>query len=396
VPTSEEPRPAAGAAEPLAAAEVMDQIVILLRNALPELTAEVVARIRQEQESYEDIARDQLEISVRRNLDIAVRALQRGAPPSGDDLREAEATTRERFAARIPVEEIIRAFRICIGAIHDRFVRVCVAEGLPTAVSLSGSNVLWAVGDVFTTKVITEYRSLDLEQALQDAQRRTSHVRRLLRGESGAEEMARLRLDPGSEYAAIWCAADPGKAERTRRVLEASGSLPGRPAVLALDDEHCIGVVARRPQAGPGQVVGLGPFVPLARIARSYEVAGRAATIATGLHRTGVQGVEELTWRLAAAEHGEVGRLLWHRCLEPLRREGRFGTEIEESVRTYLAAGRSIPRAAHELVLHVNTLRYRLRRFTELTGLHLDDPDDLVQVVWALEFSGFADPGDKL
>lgn len=394
--TDEELGPFAKDAERLITTDTMDQIVGLLRDALPELTAEVVARIREEQESYEGIARDQLEISVRRNLDIAVRALQRGNPPSSDDLREAEATTRERFAARVPVEEIIRAFRTCIGAIHDRFVRVCLTEGLPTALSLSGSNVLWAVGDAFTTKVITEYRSLDLEQSLQDAQRHTAHVRRLLRGESGAENMVRLRLDPESEYAAIWCAVDAGEAERTRRVLGDSGSLPGRPAVLALDDEHCIGVVARRPQAGPGQVVGLGPFVPLSKIARSYEVAERAASIATGLRRTGIQGVEELTWRLAAAEHGEVGRLLRRRCIDPLRREGRFGTEIEESVRTYLAVGRSIPRAAQELVLHVNTLRYRLRRFSELTGLSLDDPDDLVQIVWALEFSDVPDLPDKL
>jgi putative transposase len=203
--------------------------------------------------------------------------------------------------------------------------------------------------------------------------------------------MSRLRLDPEGEYAAVRCAVEPGESERTRKLLESSGSLSGRPAVLALDEEHCVGVVARRPQAGPDQLVGLGPFVPLARIARSYEVAQRAVTVASALHRTGVQGVEELTWRLAAAEHSEVGRVLWRRCLEPLRREGRFGTEIEESVRTYLRRGRNIPRAAQDLVLHVNTLRYRLRRFTELTGLRLDDPDDLVQVVWALEFSEFAD-----
>ena len=34
--------------------------------------------------------------------------------------------------------------------------------------------------------------------------------------------------------------------------------------------------------------------------------------------------------------------------------------------------------------MHVNTLRYRLRRFSQLTGADLGDLDTLVEVSWAL------------
>jgi DNA-binding PucR family transcriptional regulator len=36
------------------------------------------------------------------------------------------------------------------------------------------------------------------------------------------------------------------------------------------------------------------------------------------------------------------------------------------------------------MFLHVNTVRYRLRRFEELTGTSLRRVEDLVQIWWAL------------
>ena len=55
---------------------------------------------------------------------------------------------------------------------------------------------------------------------------------------------------------------------------------------------------------------------------------------------------------------------------------------------TYLTHGLSIPRAAASLPVHVNTLRHRLKRFQELTGADLHDPEDLIEVSWALAAEG--------
>ena len=58
---------------------------------------------------------------------------------------------------------------------------------------------------------------------------------------------------------------------------------------------------------------------------------------------------------------------------------------FDAKVRAWFAAGRSIPRAAEALHVHVNTVRHRLGRFGELTGANLDDPDDLVGALWVAE-----------
>ncbi len=52
------------------------------------------------------------------------------------------------------------------------------------------------------------------------------------------------------------------------------------------------------------------------------------------------------------------------------------GTEYSASVRAWLAAVGDVADAAHELDVHPNTLRYRLRRAAELFDIALDRPDE--------------------
>lgn len=369
--------------------EVPERVVARLDQDVDQLTPVTVSRVFDELSSYATVEPEALAVSVRRNLTIAVRALRSGRPPVAAELVEAEVTTRERFARGIPVEEIIRAFRISIGLIQERFVAICFAEQVPADATLAGSRLLWAVGDAFTTRVITAYHAFDLDSALQDAQRRTTYVRAMLRGQvsvtGSAADLASYRVDPAGPYAAVRCVVEPRTAERTRREIELRGSLPSRSALVAVDGGECVGIVATRPDGHEEQVIGIGPFVPLREIADSFRVATRACDVAVQLHRRGVVGLEDLTWRLAAAAQPDVTGFLTKRYLEPLRAEGEFGAVLEETLRVYLAHGMSVARSAEALVTHTNTLRYRLRRFTELTGRSLESSEVLVELTWALE-----------
>lgn len=68
------------------------------------------------------------------------------------------------------------------------------------------------------------------------------------------------------------------------------------------------------------------------------------------------------------------------------------GTDYIDSVAAYLAAFGDVRAAAKGIGVHPNTLRYRLRRASELTGLRLDDPDERVaaalQVRYVREMAG--------
>jgi hypothetical protein len=57
------------------------------------------------------------------------------------------------------------------------------------------------------------------------------------------------------------------------------------------------------------------------------------------------------------------------------RYDAEHGTPLLPSLRTYLDSFGDMVAAARQLHVHPNTLRYRLRRIRELTGLDLDDAD---------------------
>lgn len=362
----------------------LQAVIDALQESLDSLTEETCTRIYQELEAYAGIDRAALGAAVDRNLHTALLALREGRVPPVDTLDGAEQTARERYESGVPVEEIVRGFRISIALIHERFVDLAMSLGLPVQTTVTGSRVLWAVGDAFTTRIITAYHALEVDTALRDAQRRAGALRALLAGEPVDDPILGV-IDPQRPYAVVRGEAPAGaEAERLRHRLETTGGSPEARAIVLRDGGSCLGVVTTRPEE-VDVPVGLGPFVLPIDLPRSDRTAREALRLAQRLGRRGVQSIDDLGWRLAAASRPDIWQSYADRFLQPVRAEGVFGEEILAAVRAWLVHGQSIPRAAEALHVHVNTVRYRLRRFEELTGERLADPDTVVGAWWVLE-----------
>lgn len=362
----------------------LDAVLSALQESLDDLTEATCVRIYSELDAYANIEPDALASAVARNLRTALAALRESEVPSPRSLDGAAQTAWERYTAGVPVVDIVRGFRISIALIHERFVDLAVSLQLPVDTTVKGSRVMWGVGDSFTTRIITEYQAIALEAALRDAQHRAAAVRRLLAGEP-ADDPALSVIDPNSSYAAVRCEVPESQdAERVRKLLEKSGSRPDRAALLVSDGGTCLGVVATRP-ADPGLAVGLGPFVALQDLPSSDRIARQALRLAQRQGHHGIHSYEELGWRLAAVSRPDIWRIYWQQFVAPLAKEGVFGDEVLAAVRAWITRRQSVAKAAEALTVHVNTVRYRLRRFEELCGADLSDPDDLVGVWWALE-----------
>ncbi|NEC65760.1 helix-turn-helix domain-containing protein, partial [Streptomyces sp. SID9727] len=87
----------------------------------------------------------------------------------------------------------------------------------------------------------------------------------------------------------------------------------------------------------------------------------------------------------AARPVWEAGRGPVH---ELVRADLAAGGELVRSLTAYLDASGDVARAAARLVVHPNTLRYRLRRARERFGVDLDDPDTRLLVTLAVRLSG--------
>ncbi|MER8155243.1 helix-turn-helix domain-containing protein [Streptomyces sp. NPDC094472] len=256
------------------------------------------------------------------------------------------------------------------------------------------------------------------ERRMATAVRRTAAVRALLGGGDEAVEAAReLPLGPGPlavvALRPLPCAQDPQGTEGSegpyggplRRALaeldgRLSALLPGALsaevdgvgyAVVPAGDEQLLLRAVGEPR---GMVAGVGRTVPGAeRLGRSRADADLVLRLLARLgpaertaHIRDVQ-LDTLLMRTVdladEAGHDPLGALA---VLEDYDR--RRGTELLTSLDRYLAVGEDARRAARELHVHPNTLRYRLRRAQEITGLDLGDPGTAFDVRLRLRLRG--------
>ncbi|KAA9152233.1 PucR family transcriptional regulator [Amycolatopsis acidicola] len=141
-----------------------------------------------------------------------------------------------------------------------------------------------------------------------------------------------------------------------------------------LDASLLIGV------GGPATAAGLHGAAQEARYA--VEVAARRGD------RIGVVAGEDIAVHrlLVAGTPDELRRSVRARVLGPLvDYDAAQGTDLVRTVRVYLECSSSPTAAAKALHVHVNTLRYRITRASELLGLDLTDFTTQVDVYLALQ-----------
>ncbi|WP_448624119.1 PucR family transcriptional regulator [Geodermatophilus sp. URMC 64] len=288
------------------------------------------------------------------------------------------AAPRELVRA-VPLRQTVDLIKVTVEVMDDHVASVAEpgdAEALRVAVLTFSREVAFATAHV--------YASFAENRGAWDARLEALVVDALVRGER-SEEL------PGRAAALGWATMSPvvvlvGNAPSgvdahsvVRRVARSLRSevLVGVHAdqlVVVLGGHDDLEAVAERlsDEFGPGPVV-TGPVVDgLSRAAES------AAAALAGLHAAPA-------WP-GAPRPVSADALLAERALDgdPLARGAlneriaaplqAAGGEVLETVRAVLAGGGNLEASARALFVHPNTVRYRLRRAAELTGLSATDP----------------------
>lgn len=162
--------------------------------------------------------------------------------------------------------------------------------------------------------------------------------------------------------------------------------LPGTPAVA----ERVRRLVSRLAEATAPQsvsaVIGSTGTSP-AQHATAARVARCALDLLQGSGRGRVLDVGDLGVHALLLESGVASglRAFSRRMLDPLERhDERHGSALVATLRTWLRLGCSAQATALELVVHRNTVSYRLARIEELLGRRLRSPDSLLQLQLAV------------
>jgi len=177
-------------------------------------------------------------------------------------------------------------------------------------------------------------------------------------------------LGQGTRYHCLVTAEhEPDAAHRLEGRLSTSAG-----GGYGLLNGYLVGVDARLPSAASarGTLVVAGAAVELAELPDSYRMCcdARDAGVRSGLH--GLVGASDLAVDSAFDAAPELGRALADRLLSALRPATPFHQELVVTALAHLDSGGRPAVTAAALHVHPNTVKYRLRRLRELTGLRAE------------------------
>lgn len=355
------------------------------------ILAETVETLRATIPGYETVSSDSLKASARRNRALSIRTLLEGRAPDPEGIDEAETLTEERMAQGVEIANVLAGFRACLSIILRHLLAAAPRYQVPAETVLSFSTLLWSLGDAFTTRAVVVYRDRSITQAVADSNRRTQWIRDAVVGVLDRTGLlagaASFDIPLESPVRVVRADAGPGSTADPTARLQDWAERSGTRLLAAARGTGAVGILVGdvgpgRPE--PGVTIAVGTPVALEDLVDSFEGASRVLEAA---HRVGWDGLvdaERLSWRMGILTSPETTELLHVRHVAPLLEEGTFGELLLEALDAYLEHGLSIPLAAASIPVHVNTLRYRLKRYQEITGSNVHAPETLIEASWAL------------
>jgi sugar diacid utilization regulator len=337
-----------------------------------------------------------------------------------EELERSATAAARRVHQGIPLEAFLHAFRLW-GQIFweqvlqeartdrpgEREAALRIAAGVMAhadQVSSAGALAyLEEVQGVWSDQEIVRRDVLELLLAADDA-------------EAARRQAESLNLDLAEDYAVVVVRAGETPTDesapttlrdrnRLRATLDAARtwlSRPERPALVGLRhgevvalcpaatrEEHgdvrqrCEALAEAGAQTAPVAVGLGGHHLGLAGVATGFAEAREAVTAVSPTG--GAAAFDDMMVTHLLRTSPDADRLLGE-LLEPVSAyDAERGTDLVGTLRTYVQAGFSPTRSAAELIVHPNTVLYRLRRIRELTGRDPHEPDDLVLLAIALK-----------
>jgi hypothetical protein len=311
----------------------------------------------------------------------AMIAAARAALAKGEadelDLRAAERLGADRARQGVPVAALLDGFQAGRSLVVRTIIERGRLEGLPADELLEGVTRIDAVATALEHRMVHAHRVAELELARTARDTNVQRLRQALRGEPGAE------LDPAERYhCMVSDVSDPAAAGELERLLDGglSGLVDGRLAAL-------VPRLPRLSQAPDTPLVVAAPAAPPAEIPGLYELCRQALRAAAG--RTGLWRLADLAFVTAIASRPELGRLLSEDLLDGLDLGDGFHRLLAETALVYLDNSGRVEPTATALHVHPNTVKYRVRRFGEITGRCLTTRQgvgvaDAAHLWWAL------------
>ena len=336
-------------------AHIVDELVEAARSQSPD-----VARL--------PVAENRRHITVL--LAAGLASFGRQGDPSERDFAEATSLGADRAAQGIPLSGLLSG----VQAGRTRALEIAIERGraadIPDDVLLEVLLELDRYTGALERHVISGYHAAERERARSHGEARTRLLRRLLlvdEPDVAPDELARWGLSRDGRYHCVVSdVAEPARLRSVEHRLSAYGG------VFGTVEGRLAGLSPRLPSDEAIEAAVLlvtAPACPLPQVRAVYGLCLTALRTAARTTTTGLRSVLDLAGETALAAQPLLADLLSAALLGALKPNDDFHRELASTALAYLDHGQRLDHTAAALHVHPNTVRYRLRRLHEITGM---------------------------
>jgi DNA-binding PucR family transcriptional regulator len=290
-------------------------------------------------------------------------------------------TAPRELTRAITLEQTVEMVRVAIDVVEETVTGLVDTQDVPTvreAVLRYSREVAFAAAEVYA-------RAAEARGAW-DARLEALVVDSLLRGETDEEVRSRaaaLGWSAHSGVTVIVGRTPGGETEPVVAALRRTARQAGYDVLTGVQGDRLFAVLGgvTDPQQAASSVAvhfGSGPVVTGPLVADLAVAAASARAAVSGLRAAAAWpdaprpvAADALLPERALAGDGHARRALVVDVFEPI---ARTGPVVIETLAAYLENGSSVEATARVLFVHPNTVRYRLRRVVDLSGLTPTDP----------------------
>jgi hypothetical protein len=352
-------------------AALISMITEAVRDGVPEISL-----------LSEDEVAEQVRLFVVSGLD----AVAGHRPPTPLELDHVTTFAGIRARQRVPIMALLASIHIgqhiTLEAIAERLAEL-EPEFPPSAVmDAFVAHLRWA--QAVESRIIFAHREAEIVAAREAHDQEIELLRALVDGPVLARHSEDLAVRGFALGTDLWVLRTQADGQLVRGVVDLGGvTLQAR-----LADEHVMVTDEYRPRRHPAAdstvtVAVAGPVRP-ERLPDAYQLAGRVLAAAALHGSTGLQSVSTMATEMIRSEHPEIGRALAREHFGALNPQDEWAQVLVETFLVHLDTGQRLDATAAALFVHPNTIRHRLRRLDELTGVAPQSRmGDRVKVWWA-------------
>lgn len=356
-----------------------------LLSRLPRLVTQLGERYQAEVEEYAHLPAAALESDVlsisRHVVEEFFGALAAGREPRLD-VPLLEQLGRRRLEMAVSLDAMLHIFRINGRVVFDAIVEA-VEPGDEPALGPIGSRWLEFL-DECTSRAAIAYLHASHDKALRLEGRRRALVDAVLAVQDAADAAAvsaEFAVRLAARYVPVCLPADGPIEQWLRTVPRGTFAATRGDALVMLVPEEGLWRAPAWASEQPVSVTGYG-FAPGPLLRAEVARAEIVLDIALRRGATGPLATDDLLLDQLVSSSPAVAADLQRKVLAPLRQADPDGSLLV-TVSTYLETG-SLTATAQLLTMHSNTVTYRLRRVTSLTGLDPRRPDEATLLLLAL------------